>query len=128
MDFIPAMPPREFFVGAKPPIKLRDCGRVALQPDEQVTFVTEGGAEYDVCRKSWGFYATPSLNGRLADFGLRALLVRGVTGERFYLLLVEAGKEEEFADYLKHTGMNICCWLDSDAAFATLERQLQRAS
>ena len=57
-----------------------DCGRIALAPDEQVTFTTEAGGEYDVTRKSWGFYATPSINGRLKTFGLRAALVRNVAG------------------------------------------------
>lgn len=129
MEFIPNDPPREFVVGAAAaPIKLKDCGRVALGSDEQVTFVTAAGGEYDVVRKSWGFYATPSLNGRLAHFGLRAVLARGVGGGRFYLLLVEAGKEQEFDRYIQATGMSICCWLDSDAAFESLEQHWKNAA
>ena len=73
MRFRPQDPPREFEVGYGETIVMRDCGRVELDADEQVTFTTESGAEYDVARKSWGFYATPSLNGRLTGFGLRTL-------------------------------------------------------
>ncbi|HLN09267.1 MAG TPA: hypothetical protein VK281_09945, partial [Xanthobacteraceae bacterium] len=71
MQFDPKVPPRVFTVGNSGPIEMRDCGMVALDADEQLTFVTERGAEYDVARKDWGFYATPSLNGRLMQFGLR---------------------------------------------------------
>ena len=67
---------------------------IQLEPDEQVTFVTDSGSEYDVARKSWGYYATPSLNSRLAGFGLRGVLVRGDDGKA-YLFLVEMGKASE---------------------------------
>src|SRR5881628_2648488 len=73
-------PPREFQTGRGEPIVIRDCARIRLEPDEQVTFVTPAGAEYDVARKAWGFYATPSLNGRLLNFGLRAALIRSFVG------------------------------------------------
>ena len=69
-------PPREFEVGFEHKSILKDCGAIHLEPDEQITFVTAGGHEYDVARKDWGFYATPSLNGRLVKFALRAVLVR----------------------------------------------------
>lgn len=103
-------PPRLFPVGVREVIHLRDCGRVALEPDEQVTFVTESGTEYDVVRKSWGYYATPSLNSRLPSFGLKPALVR--SGDRLYLLLVEANKEAEFHAYLERQGMEVVSWLD----------------
>jgi SAM-dependent methyltransferase len=99
-----------FPVGVREVIHLKDCGRVALEPDEQVTFVTESGTEYDVVRKSWGYYATPSLNSRLPSFGLKSALVR--SGDRLYLLLVEADKEAEFHAYLERQGMEVASWLD----------------
>ena len=40
-------------------------GTVYLAPNEQLTFVTENKNRYDVARKYWGFYATPSINSRL---------------------------------------------------------------
>jgi SAM-dependent methyltransferase len=99
-----------FPVGVREVIHLKDCGRVALEPDEQVTFVSESGTEYDVVRKSWGYYATPSLNSRLPSFGLKPALVR--SGDRLYLLLVEADKEAEFHAYLQRQGMEIVSWFD----------------
>jgi len=109
-----------FPVGVREVIHLKDCGRVVLEPDEQITFVTESGTEYDVVRKSWGYYATPSLNSRLPSFGLKPVLVR--SGDRFYLLLVENSKEGEFHAYLQRQGMEVMGWLDQ-ASSRQEERQ-----
>src|SRR2546429_8368353 len=99
MQFEPKQPPREFMVGFGNKGVIRDCGTMRLEPDEQITFKTEDGKEYDVTRKEWGFYAGPSLNGRLATFNLRAVLVKNRL-ERFFVLLVARGKEESFKRYV----------------------------
>jgi hypothetical protein len=119
-------PPRVFEVGNSPGVRIRisDCARIELAPDEQVTFVTERGAEYDVARKDWGFYATPSLNGRLASFGLRGVLVRNAAG-RYYVMLVERGREDAFDAYLRQEANEVVVWLDSDAALAELAARLK---
>jgi len=120
MKFTPIDPPRQFEVsGAGVTLKLSDCGRVALEPNEQVTFTTEAGGEYDVTRKDWGFYATPSINGRLKSFGLRGALVMSVFG-RLFLVLVERGKEEAFLAYVEADRQKLLCWLDEDAHVAKL--------
>ena len=123
MKLIPKDPPRVFEVGRNAVIQLKDCGRIELEPEEQVTFVTEAGGEYDVVRKSWGFYATPSLNGRLSGFGLRAVLVKG-QDSKFYVLLVEEGQEVGFQGYLELEGHSVVWWLGSDGELDTLERKL----
>ena len=118
-------PPRVYEVGGHAgAIQIKDCARVGLQPDEQVTFVTESGAEYDVTRKSWGFYATPSLNGRLQSFGLRGALVKSPHG-RFYVLLVERDKEADFQHYLETEGHTVVCWLDNNIALESLEQKMR---
>ena len=95
MRFHPIDPPRVFTVGFGEEIEMHDCGRIELEPDEQVTFTTPDGGEYDVARKSWGFYATPSLNARLPSFGLRPALIENTQG-RFFVVLVERGHEAEW--------------------------------
>jgi hypothetical protein len=98
-------------VGRQPShIRIAHVADVELESDEQVTFKTARGQEYDVVRKSWGYYATPSLNGRLTKFGLRPALVAGA-GRR-YLLLVEHDRIEEFQAYLDAEGMVVIGWLD----------------
>ncbi|MFH1090841.1 MAG: hypothetical protein V1742_04650 [Pseudomonadota bacterium] len=111
-------PPREFIAGRGNLVQ-KDCARILLEPEEQVTFLTESGGEYDLARKSWGFYATPSLNGRLIRYGLRAVLVRGPE-DKFYLHLVESGREEEHRRYLEQQGMIVVCWLDRTEALIEL--------
>jgi hypothetical protein len=111
-------PPREFRVGDRG-IVIRHCADVELGPDEQVTFVAPGGSEYDVVRKAWGYYATPSLDGRLADKGLRGVLVQSEKG-RLFVILVERGREAEFDAYRASEQLRIVSWLDSGEAVAAL--------
>ena len=130
MKFTIKDPPRVFTVrsfanGQDTGIKIKDCAQILLVADEQVTFVTATGGEYDVARKEWGFYATPSLNGRLAGFGLRAVLVKHQITKRFYLLLVESGKEKGFECYIQKEGHKIICWMDSNEALENLEKKLK---
>lgn len=122
MKFDERRPPRVFQVGNVEKFPMRDCGTLRLEPNEQVTLVTEAGAQYDVARKNWGFYATPSLNGRLASFGLRGVLVRNPSG-RYFVLLVEKGKQAEFDAYVKSERLAIVCWMDSDESLRALERK-----
>lgn len=107
--------PREFFVGKDQAITLKDMGRITLSPDEQVTFLSEEGAEYDLCRKSWGYYATPSLNDRLRRFGYKTALVRNTKGQGF-VMLVDEKKTAEFFDYLKEEDNFLVSWLDEEFA------------
>ena len=114
MDFKPLNVPRKFQVnGAGVSLILSDCGRISLNPDELVTFVTNNGGQYDVTRKNWGFYATPSINGRLKSFGLRGALVIS-SFEKIFLMLVESGKESDFFDYINSDLQTFICWLDDD--------------
>lgn len=105
-------PPRRFRVGAGEGIELAHVADAELQPDEQLTFVT-AGTEYDVVRKDWGYYATPSLNARLPAHGLRPALCENADGRRA-VLLVEPDREPAFRDYLAAEGMRVLAWLDDD--------------
>jgi hypothetical protein len=120
----PKQPPRRFQAGA---VAISHCADVALDADEQVTFVAPSGTELDVVRKSWGYYATPSLNGRLAAHDLRAALVAGPDEPpKLYLLLVERGREPEFETYCEGEAMRVVAWLDSDQAVADAVRRLSQ--
>ncbi len=104
-------PPRCFKVGVKKDISIRHCADIKLEFDEQVTFVTPSGTEYDVVRKPWGYYATSSINGRLQKHGLRGVLVKN-QADKFYLLLVEKNKEQDFQQYVIFEKQEVICWLD----------------
>ena len=116
-------PAREFTVGRQG-TRISHVADLELAPDELITLHTESGAELDVARKSWGFYATPSLNGRLQAKGLRAALVENVGRGVLFLLLVEPGRETDFEAYCVGDDMRVVCWLDSDEAVADAIRRL----
>ncbi|MGD0534553.1 MAG: hypothetical protein ABR999_03800 [Methanoregula sp.] len=103
-------PPRKYSVRS---VEIRHCGNIRLEPDEQVTFTTASGREYDVTKKSWGFFATPSVNGRLKIFGYRTAVVRDPSGKRF-VCLVETEKEAEFRRYLEEDNTGVEYWLSDD--------------
>ena len=113
MKFEVKKPPRIFEVGDRNKISIADCAELDLEPNEQVTFKTASGAEYDVTRKEWGFYATPSTNGRLKRFGWRTALVMSPRGQ-YYIFLMEPGKQAEFDSYLNEEGHSVVKWLDDE--------------
>jgi len=126
MRYKPIDPPREFPVGAEGKIIIKDCGHITLEHDEQVTFTTEAGGEYDLTRKDWGFYATPSLNGRLQSFGLSGVLIKNRGTGRFFVFLIEDGKEELFREYCEIENLVVVSWLNSDSALEELEKQINK--
>ena len=117
-------PPREFAVGNRDPITLKHSADITLEPNELVTFVSDSGSEHDVSRKSWGYYATQSLNSRLVQLGLRAVLAVN-KDDRFYLMLVEKGKEKDFQSYLESEGMEVVTWLDTDESVQRMKNRLK---
>jgi hypothetical protein len=125
MNIYPKNPARIFHVG-KPEndIFMKDCGSIVLEHDEQVTFTDSSGLEYDVARKDWGFYCTPSLNARLPSFGLRGVLIKNRETARFFVLLVEKGKEVLFDKYCKLENLAVISWLDCEESLKKLEKKL----
>jgi hypothetical protein len=103
-------PPRKFQVSS---IGISHCANIEISPDEQVTFVTESGKEYDVMRKSWGYFATPSINNRLKNFGFKTALIKDKSGKLF-VCLIEEEKEKEFHLYLQKEQGIIQCWLSDN--------------
>ena len=112
MKVIKVNPPRKFMVGKGSKIEMTDTGSIHLQYNEQVTFKTPDGKEYDVARKSWGYYATPSLAGRLKSFNFRPALMRSKISGHCYIILVEADKLKELNQYLLDDDQEIVMWLD----------------
>jgi len=115
------IPPREFEVGFEHKRIIKDCGLVELNNDEQLTFTTKSGGEYDVTRKDWGFYMGPSLNGRLASFKLNPVLVKNRIS-RFFMFLVEEGFEKEFQKYMEEEKLSVVCWMHLDENLEKLEK------
>jgi hypothetical protein len=114
-------PVRHFEVGwFKHKTVMSDCGAITLAPEEIITFVTESGTEYDLARKSWGYYATPSLGDRLYNFKLRAVMTVNHLG-KYSIQLVEKGCEDRFFKYLREEQMTVVTWLDSNGKLNKLQ-------
>lgn len=124
MKFEAKHPPRTFQVGNDVIFDMADCGSMHLESDEQITFLTNTGAEYDVARKDWGYYATPSTNGRLASFNLKTVLVKNVRSGNFFILLVETGKEDLFQAYCQQEFLKVISWLDTSEVCEALEMKV----
>ena len=105
---------RKFLVGVDKGIELSDCGEIFLDSDEQVTFNDANGNEYDVCKKNWGYYATPSLNGRLSSFNFLSALVMNKNTQRKYIMLVHKNKLDLFEEYLVQEHQELIFWLHKD--------------
>ena len=106
-------PPRKYIVGKNRQISIKDCGSISLDPDEQVTFISSNNKEYDITRKNWGYYATPSVNGRLKNFGFKTALVKNDAG-MLYVMLVDSDMINEFNKYLKEEQLKLLDWLDEN--------------
>jgi hypothetical protein len=63
-------------------------------------------SEYDVAKKDWGYYATPSINGRLKKFGFRTFLIKNKR-DKLYIFLVFKNKLRSFKKYCKDDNQKI---------------------
>lgn len=111
MKIIRNEPPRVFQAGEDGKVRISDYGKIHLEPDEQITFMTVTGKEHDFVAKSWGFYATPSVNSRLVNQGLKTALVKNQAG-RYYIMVVDTNRISDFRAYLKAEKNEVVEWLD----------------
>lgn len=101
---------RKFKVGISN-ITLNEVARINLKQNELVTF-TDGKSEYDVVKKNWGYYATPSINSRLIKFNLRTCIIKSLITKNKFILLVQKNKMKEFNKYTKDEKLKIIKWLN----------------
>lgn len=116
-------PPREFEVGFEQRVKILDSAHIQLESNEQVTLTSESGTEFDVVKKDWGYYATPSLNSRLPRFGLYPILVRNRL-QHYFVVLLEKGKEVEFEQYVDLERLEIVAHLADERHLERIARNL----
>ena len=100
---------RKFKVGEKN-IVLKEVAKISLKKNELVTFFNKK-VQYDIVKKDWGFYATPSINSRLIKFNLKTCLIKSKKTKNIFVLLVEKNKIDKFKKYLKDERCKIVKWL-----------------
>jgi hypothetical protein len=112
MKFFSKDPPRKFKVGRpENKIVISDFGDLFLGANEQVTLVSEDGMRHDFAAKDWGFYSTPSINGRLKDEGFKTALVENQKGQ-IYIMSVDKDKINLFEKYCLEEQQTVLEWLD----------------
>jgi hypothetical protein len=92
-------------------VSIKDYGKITLEENDMVSFVTENGKEYDFVAKEWGFYASPSINDRLVREGFKVALVTN-TENKIFMMVVDENKIHSFEDYLINDNQKVICWLD----------------
>jgi hypothetical protein len=93
---------------------------ITLAADELVTFRSESAREYDVVRKNWGYYATPSLAGRLRAFGFRSAIMRNKNTRHCFVVLVDVGHVAAWQSYMVAEDQELVMWLDDFEAFSAM--------
>ena len=103
--------PRIFKVGENKKIKIKEVGFLYLKKNEQITFISENKKNYDFIKKSWGYYATSSINGRLKKEGFKTALVRNKFN-KYYIMVVDKKKIKNFKNYCKTENQEVVEWID----------------
>lgn len=91
-------------------ILIKDYGKIQLDKDEMISFITKSKREYDFTAKDWGFYVTPSINGRLKKKGFKIALVKN-NKEKIFIMAVENNKKTLFKKYCDNQIIKIIKWL-----------------
>ena len=84
---------------------------IKLSNDELVTIKVNKKSEYDITRKNWGFYSTPSINKRLLKYGFDSAITYNPNYGTYFMMIVEKNKKKEFIKYLKSQDMVLITWL-----------------
>ena len=100
---------RKFKVGISN-ITLNEVAKISLKSNEMITLVN-GKIEYDIVKKNWGYYATPSINSRLLKFSLKTCIIKSKVTNNSFIILVQNNKKKEFNKYLKDESCAVVKWL-----------------
>jgi len=95
---------RKFTVGIKK-TTLKNFGKIYLNNNEQITFIKKK-SEFDIVKKNWGYYATPSVNKRLKKFNFRTFLTKN-SFKSIFIMIVHKEKIKEFKKYLNEDKIKI---------------------
>ena len=121
MKIKPNDPPRVFNAGKNKnkEVYISDMGDIHLNPNEQVTFVTDSGTGTIFVEKL-GFYAT-SMNSRLKNENFITAMVINKEGFN-YIMVVERSKIKEFQLYLKDENLTVVAWFTDPLEKANLKK------
>lgn len=88
-------------------IVINEKAKIYLQDNEQITLIDKFNNEYDIVKKPWGYYSTPSINKRLLKNNYHAYLVQNINNKTIFLFTVLKNKKEMMRKYIKKVGIKI---------------------
>ena len=102
---------RKFKPSPHSKIILKDCGKIFLNNDELVSFCSKNNnnSNYEITKKNWGFYATPSINKRLKNNNFETFIVVNKFKD-FFIMIVYKNKKKLFLDNLKKNQLKKVPW------------------
>ena len=92
-------------------IEITHVADLKLSDDELITIKVNKKTEYDITRKNWGFYSTPSINKRLLKYGFNSAITHNPKFGTYFMMIVEKNKKKMFLKYLKSQNMTLITWL-----------------
>lgn len=95
--------------------KIKNNLNISLNPDEQATFVIEN-SKFDVTKKDWGFYVSPSIQKRCINNRLKAAII--FQGKNYYVVFVKKNKEKIFFSFVKKNKYNFLDWIYKSKYFS----------
>ena len=82
-----------------------------LSNDELITIKVNKKTEYDITKKNWGFYSTPSINKRLLKFNFKTCIIKNKTSKNIFILIVDKNKIKKLNKYIKNENCIVIKWL-----------------
>lgn len=91
---------RSWKVGLKNNILITQKAKIKLNTNEQISFYSNdlNKIENEICKKSWGYYLTPSIDKRLKKYGQKVFIMKN-SKKNSYLVIVNNSKLREFKKY-----------------------------
>lgn len=91
---------RSWKVGLKNNILITQKAKIKLNTNEQISFYSNdlNKIENEICKKSWGYYLTPSIDKSLKKYGQKVFIMKN-SKKNSYLVIVNNSKLREFKKY-----------------------------
>ena len=88
---------------------------IRLKTNEQITFYFNR-SNYDVIKKNWGLYISPSLQKRCLKAGFKAVIIS--KNKNSYVAFVHKKKIKLFIDFLKKENYKLKVWIYRSVHFS----------
>ena len=102
---------RKFKPSKKSGVSITEKAKIYMKHNEQITLIDINKNQYDIVKKSWGYYSTPSINKRLKNNNHEACIVKNIEKKTIFLFSVNIKKKIEFNQYLKKNNIKVIKWL-----------------